>query len=505
MKKIAKIFVFALSMFLCMGYANAKEFVGIGKCTYTASWGKEQLLPTLQSKGISFYFTDLTIRPKDDGLGAREYIFTTFHSEALGQFYFEHAFSEPIQYSDSYKLESDNSYYANFKSIYEKTGKCPTYLLYKKSGKEYTPIFTSGDIKSDCGSNSEATDVCPIALKNTSSDIKIVTDEDAWTTKIAGENACQGTSISLSVDADGYIKAKLEVAQDSGWYGKTKNGKIDVFAKTTENNYGQMAEIYQLMNYNKFTSFFYRTDIDNEKFYVNSESYSSNSCNISSNTVFTRGKTCSSKSELKTVFDKYEADIAAIYPNINSLYEEVSSPGYTDSTGFHDRNAYTYATESNIASLNAVVAKAGSVSIEDSASIDAIKEELKSILDGTHPALNGKKTCQDTIDEVNKLSTRIANTASEYIKKIEVIKEAATNARKRAEELGATTEELAAMDAILSKLDIIIERNRNVIENIRTSLLSNININLGGLSESGCGIISSEMKKFLNTDRKSVV
>lgn len=500
MKKIAKIFVFALSMFLCMGYVNAKEFVGVGSCTYKALWGKEELNSDIQTNGVDFYFTDLTIRNEDDDPGAKEYVFTQSYADAIDQKYFQNmAFFEPFKDSFSYILETYESYHTTFKSVYEKTGKCPTNLMYKKSGNEYKPIFTSDDIKSYCGSNTEATDSCPIVLKNTTSDLKIVTDEDAWTINIDGDNSCSLTTVNLNIDADGYIKAKLLVAQGSQWYEKTNKSDIDVYVKTTGTASTQMQDIYQLVINNKFTKAFYRTDIDNEKFYVSSSTYSNNSCNLSSDNVFTRGKTCASKSELKTVFDKYESGILTIYPNINSLYEEVSSPGYTDSTGFHERTAYTYTSESNVASLNTIVEKTGSVSIENEASVDAIKKELNSILDGTHPALNGKKPCQDTIDEVNKLLTRIANTASEYAKKVEVIKEAGTNARKRAEELGATSEELAAMDAILSKLDIIIERNRNVAENIRTSLLSNTNINLGGLSESGCGIISPEMKKFLNT------
>lgn len=499
MKKKILLVVFSLiSMFIGLGFVKAENITTYIECSYEPKYG------TIKGSGpINVMFTELL-----DENGKR---FQLFAKKNPGD-----AITQLGDITGYFGFNVDDSADSNstFETAMKKNnGKCPNYMAMEYMSSDFfqnkinKAIFYN-DINNSSVCSGEPGSGCQAYFKNTSTinNVKINPDEDSWfyKTSIDNDEICSDLSITIDIKNKQLYGLPIygrntKYVQGVNWtQAKTIYGVwFDQISSLSLNNSisGIMFDPQTENDFSSTTSLTFQ-NLEQYKYYSGETA-----CFIGLNgsVSFTKTKSCSSKTDLSSTFNGYENEINSIYPNINSIYEELSSPSYVDSTGFHQRTAYTYANESKLATLKGVSEKASSVSNENSNRLEAIIKELETIIDGTHPALNGKKPCQDTISEANVLLTRIKNTYSDYKKRLEVIEEAATNARNRSQELGATPEELNSMDNVLKQLNVKIEKYKLITENIKTTVLDNANINLGGLSSSGCGVISAELKKFLNT------
>ena len=498
--KILLLFVFGIAaLFIGLKNVHAEDLTMYIECTYNNSYGTikgTDPLYVMYTELLDESGNRYQVKSKKTATGTIENI-----ADMTGYFGFS------VEKSD----ESNTTFITAMKN---NNGKCPKYMTaeYKDNTlatKNYKVLFYN-DLSSSSDCSGTPGSKCKAYFENVSTvnNVVINTDEDDWslTTPTDIDDICSDINVTLSIKDKQLYGLPLygrntKYVQGVNWTAAKPVAHlwfVDIADLALNNKFSKMLFDPQTTNDLSRTTNLATETFGDYQFWTSSETV----CNWPSGASFTKGKSCAAvnDSNVQSVLNKYETQITNLFPNITSIYESLTYPSYvSSSTGYVPRQPLVYESEGDLQKLKDAVKNAGLVQAEDTEAVKTLENNLNSIKDGTHPDLAGVKPCQNTITKVDQLLQRLGNFSKGYGTRVEAINTAAENARKRAEEVGATTEDLNEMDKVITNLQEIVERNYAFSENINNNLLSDVDVNLSGISSSGCGVISNDMKRFLNT------
>ena len=499
-KKLLYVFIFAIMFFIAPNITKAAELVGTGSCSYTMEKGE---LIDSQGDTLKVYWTDLYIDNLNVGdksllwYGKYQYQHTAPNT---GYTTFSTA-SNPFKSGGSYTYGKTSS---SFMYIYETTGKCPEKFIVSAS-KEL--VFIPKSEQADwCGSDNSS---CFAIGKYLSTSIqKIYTNELKWTnnwycTDYFDKNYHVIADITLFFNESGQLQYTMSVDKQSSAYKNasetpvTKDVKFETKNLNGLNAIGTMYSVIEgLITTGKVNRYaFIRTDKGHEKYVIGDSGVKKDTCDSSAGDQTTQEYTCTTYNEIK---DEIEAEFTKVKNAHNSidtrLSNEIEKKIPPSSSG-----ATPYYIVKDFSSLNITQVQNYSNAIDNYVSADAYESTVNDFL----TYLDGikEKICPSQAGVLDAYYSSISSYSSMHASALQAAAKAKEKLAERAEELGDA--ELA--DQLNEDADTISSNATELKQRITTTLkekksqLDGKDLGFAITATEGCGIISSDMKTFLNT------
>ena len=485
-KKLLYVFIFAILFFIAPNITKAAELVGTGSCSYTMEKGK--LLDSYNGV-LEINWTDLYIKPSTSGKNLLVYntITTYAYGYAIPDTGY-HELSNPISgVSASVKGTKDS-----FMAVYESTGRCPEKFVVAQSK---AMMFISKSEQVDWCSSDNST-CYAIGVLSNSSIKKIYTDEIKWTNYWDCTNNLRANT-TLFFDSTGKLQFTMETLKTSSSYSAASPTPVtkDVHADTSAAG-KQFSYISNLIATGQFNvPVFIRTDKGNEKFYLNDHGVVTNTCDATSAMQLKEEYNCSTYSEVQA---EVEAEFAKVKNAHNSIDTKLSKqiekripPSSSAATPYYTVKDFSNLTKAQVTSY--------STTIDNYIAGDNFESTVTAFLN----YLDDLKTklCPSKAGVLDAYYSSVNSYNSMHASALGAAAKAKEKLAERAEELGDA--ELA--DQLNDDAEEITSDAAELKERITTTLkekksqLEGKDLGFTITSSGGCGIISSDMKTFLNT------
>ena len=377
--------------------------------------------------------------------------------------------------------------------------KCPKYLFFKPAGNGKAAHF-SDDYTEYCGSDGSGCGY--IGISDTQNFSYIIPGEDSWTFT-TGTGCKEGANVTIKFYAkdNGELRAKMIVPKtSSAWeISAQKEEGVDVLVRYMNGKASGARAVEKLALEGKLDVMSYsvkkgeeRLAIDTSTLYggINFKTW----CYNSGNVTFSAGKECSNlsnkKTEIDNHLDKVKQSHYFIENSLSNSITRVTPPSSSGATMYYDPKTFTTATEEQV--------KTYSTAIDNYMSTDAFETTLNNFL----TYLDGLKDewCESQLSQLDYYYSMASTYNSYHQSALNAAARAKERLATRAEELG--NQELA--DELNEDAEEIREEAKAAATRISTTIkdkkdqLEGKDLGLQ-LSGEGCGIISSDMKTFLNT------
>lgn len=493
--KVAIIAIFIMAFLSFSPIVKAETpITAFGECAYNFTKGSDKMVTDYMSgSNMSFYFTEVSFK-KDSTTGS-VYVKSNQYSDYNDVSGLGSAKGYGLSSTDSTD-DLDNAQ-TTLKTAYEANGgSCPkTFLLKKTSGSSYIPYFTNDDSTTYCGSNN---DNCLSVgqLSGTGATVKVYPSEKTWNFNTDGPGSCNGANVVIKIDSTGKLKADISYPKSSTFYEKSAQKTVTVSVDFgyadcgMEDDNCQLKYIKDLVTNGNIKKAFIRGDDGNEKVNFNDGAWSSNSCDLNANRVATPTYTCAKYDSVKsTVIAKQDAalaaakgidDVAAKYLTFNRTSDTYSSKSYstvTDATTLSNT-----ATEINKA-------------LKDS----TFSTSSTSYIDYLNSLISGKTLCTEDQEQIGKILSSYADMATKKSAEVTVLKDTLTKIEDRLKALGET-EKATEVAGYIDTAQGVAADIASVSAKARTSYLASQNFGIKKYDSSNpCGIISTDLKTFLQT------
>ena len=485
-KKLLYVFIFAILFFIAPNITKAAELVGTGSCSYTMEKGE---LQSDQNGILTVYWTDLYINSSNAGKKVLLWYGTVeddYGYQYTGYKTFD--YYSPILNVGFTKSKISSS----FMSLYESTGKCPEKFVVSAS-KELTFIPKSEQVDW-CGSDNSYCSV--IGAYSSGSVNKIYTDEVKWTSNWDCTNDLRA-KVTLFFAASGKLQFTMETLKTSSSYKDasptpvTKDVKLVNDSASTRYLY-----IKELLETGKISATtFIRTDKGKEKYHIGEGGVATNTCDAKGGNQSAEEYNCATYSEVQA---EVEAEFAKVKNAHNSIDTKLSKqiekripPSSSAATPYYTVKDFSNLTKAQVTSY--------STTIDNYISGDNFESTVTAFLN----YLDDLKTklCPSKAGVLDAYYSEINAYNSMHASALGAAAKAKEKLAERAEELGDA--ELA--DQLNDDAEEITSDATELKERITTTLkekksqLEGKDLGFTITSSGGCGIISSDMKTFLNT------
>ncbi len=494
-KKLLYVFIFAILFFIAPNITKAAELVGTGACSYTMEQGE---LKDSYNGVLEVYWTDLYINESNAKKKALLWYGTSVHQNAHYMGYQDFSQANNISSGPFPSGISAGKVDSSFFSIYESTGKCPSKFVIT-AGTELV-FINSDDQASWCGSDNSA---CKAIGKNSGHNIKkIYTNElqwrDVWTcTHWSDKNYTVSADITLFFNESGKLQFTMEVPKTSSSYKDASETPVTKDVKTNDSRYGEMyTTVKSLVETGKLNrNGFFRTDKGSEKFELGDSGVAKDTCDLSSDAAYSQSYNCTRyediQNEIETEFNKVKNAHNSIDTKLASQIEKKIPPSSSGATPYY--------IVKDFSKLSLTQVNSYSTTIDNYVSGD----NFESAVDAFLSYLDGIKTklCASQSGVLDAYYSSVSSYNNMHASALQAAAKAKEKLAERAEELGDA--ELA--DDLKDDANELSNTATDLKQRITTTLkdkksqLDGKDLGFTITSTGGCGIISSDMKTFLNT------
>lgn len=374
-----------------------------------------------------------------------------------------------------------------FQDAISESGSCPKYFYLKKrvsNGTDYVDAYFTNTRPDSCSQSDDSNRPCFVMLSGTTVVSKLIDNEKYWTFKSSCPSAKIGADISI-FSSGNVLKYS------------SKNNNSSDFLSTEDVSGGYVHDldilgVYNLENGISQSISYNPRESDSKKSWSDGLCFSIDgypSCgNTYCNTVVAPAYNynCPLFDEIKQeLTEKYNLSLISYNKmiTIRNAYLKLVDPSH---------NIYIANTYENIS--NAAELKKIYTALETAKNDDNFKNEQEIF----ENYLDGIEICTSEKSKITDYYNLISNNSKAYADITANISDSLENIAKRALELN-DSQLVKDANALAQEYDEASQSAYAFYERVKQNLLDMLDLNLSGLSSSGCDIISYDMKKFLNT------